>query len=93
MASETRDEAAEVLEGKQTKQSVDYRASSEELDEDWCGSCVFYVDKGKPASRCEKVAGTVYDADVCDLFEEDMEAQAEGEIPREVEREVIESLL
>ena len=92
MALEDRREAAEMLEGKQSKQSVDYRPSSEETDEDWCGACVHYIDKGKPASRCAQVAGTVYDSDVCDLFEEDMEAQAEEEVPREVEREVIDQL-
>lgn len=93
MALADKTEAADMLQGKKSKKAAGYRPSSEEMDEDWCGSCVHYMNKGKPSSPCELVAGTVYDNDVCDLFEEDLEEQAPDEIPREQEGEIIDSLL
>lgn len=89
-----RDEAADVLRGKMTKMQANYRPSSDEGDEDWCGSCTYYEEKGKQVSPCEVVAGQVHDQDVCDEFEEDQEFAEDDEqaVPPEMEEEIVESL-
>ena len=92
MALEDREEAVGLLEGKQSKKSVDYRPSSEDMDEDWCGACVNFENQGKNSGPCTVVAGEVFDRDVCDLFQEAPE-EDELAVPREQEGAIIEELL
>ncbi len=62
---ERRGEVVDRLSGKLSKQDTSYRPAIEDENKS-CSECAHNLQPGKPASNCHVVAGTVYDADVCD---------------------------
>lgn len=93
MAGIDAQEAADILKGKQPKDAVNYRPSSQEEDEAWCGSCQSFENTGRNESPCALVAGTVFDNDVCDLYEAAPDEGRQDIVPREQEGAIIDEML
>lgn len=55
------------LSGKKSKEEVVYRPAEKGSKKD-CSECRFFLKAGNPTSNCERVAGLVYDRDICNLF-------------------------
>lgn len=79
-APQRKREVSDRLNGKKSKEEVNYRPQRNLEVEESCFECRYYVSTGKSESACEKVAGIVRAEDVCDLFEARAEESAQPSI-------------
>lgn len=70
----TQKEIVDLLGDKVSKREAAYKAANSPQDN--CGNCEFYLYPGNSTSECERVAGVVYDEDICKLYRPEGQAAA-----------------